>query len=100
MDRFTLCKKYRARVSYDMYLHVRSQQIQTMVSIFTVTDYKLDYQHTVVMEPMRFLFNSSTEIAATFVSSILVILVFKRGTLCELQIFVINIDKTSFKILV
>ena len=80
-----------------MYLHVRSQQIQTMVSIFTVTDYKLDYQHTVVMEPMRFLLNSSTVIAAIFVSSILVILVFKRGTLCELEIFITNIEKMSFK---
>ena len=44
-----------------------------MVSIFTVTDYKLDYEHTVVIEPERFVFSSSTVIAAIFVSSILVL---------------------------
>ena len=80
-----------------MYLHVRSQQIQTMVSIFTATDYKLDYQHTVVMEPVKFVFTSSTVIAATIVSSIWVILVFIRGTLYELEISITYINNTSFK---
>ena len=51
----------------------------------------LDYQHTVVMEPERSVFINNTVIAATLESFILVILVFKRGTLCELKTFITNI---------